>query len=102
MAQSELAPASNYQEDSDGMDVIDSELRKSTNSVIVKKGSAIQQTRARRESNSNTLKASNRGSSVSGKSKEMTSPIEEADEEEEDYPSNIIKKHKRYATDLPQ
>lgn len=101
MAQSELAPASNFCDDAEGFDLIDSELRKSTTSSIVKKGSAIDRSGARRDSSS-SLKASNRGSSLSGRSKGLASPIEEADEEEEEFVSNIVKKHKRNATSLPQ
>lgn len=79
MAQSELAPSSLHPLE-DGMDVIDSELRKSTNSVIVKKGnSAIQRSGARRESTA-SIKTSNRGSSLTAKSGDISAPIQEADE----------------------
>lgn len=59
------------------MEDVESELRKSTNSVIISKksGSAIIRSGARKEVN-NTLKTSNRVSSLSLKSKEMSSPIE--------------------------
>jgi hypothetical protein len=58
------------------MEDVESELRKSTNSVIISKksGSAIIRSGARKEVN--TLKTSNRVSSLSLKSKEMSSPIE--------------------------